>query len=174
MSTFIATSIRYNKKLDRYDITGGENNVFPRPSYDSHWDDKDSVMRDILSGSVDISRCRSILADDIRKALVEVRKRHVEKYGDRQENWPHGWNSICPWSLFMIGNVHISDKRERKEEFLANTKNLVGYDTNCHERKLAEYAVFKENWDEFVEFYQGLLDYFHEYLKKENEKTIYI
>ena len=165
MSYSIATSFQVKNGNK---ITGmcGSNNV--RPFYTSEfcYEDHERFMYDLLSGGLTIDRVRSKIADRTREAMEKVKKMHRERYGEMQERYMYGTKSINPFSLYMIGNVYFSNKQKQKDEFLTNTADLTHVSKKYHTENLVEHAIFKTKWEEYVEFYQMLLNTFFNHIKQ--------
>lgn len=157
MSYTIATSIQLDKD-GNFKGTGGSNNVRPFYTCPFSWEDKERVMYDTLSGSVQIDRIKSKLADRIREALKKVKEKHAEKYGQLQDVYPFGSKSINPFSLYTIGGVYFQHKDGHSAP---NRTDLSFYSEQYREQIKNEQDIIEHNWNEYAAFYKELLtDFF--------------
>lgn len=161
MSSTIVTSIKIDKE-GNFSGNGGANNVRPFYTYPFHWDDKERVMYDILSGCVQIERVKSKLADRIREAIKIVKDKHFEKYGQLQEVYPFSSKSINPFSLYQIGGVYFQNKDGHTAP---REIDYSIYSEQYREQIKNEYDIYAHKWNEYVEFYKELLNIFFNHIK---------
>ncbi len=161
MSHTIATSIKIDKN-GNFSGTGGANNVRPFYTYPFHWDDKEDVMYDILSGCVQIERVKSKTGDKIRGAIKIVKQKHIEKYGQLQESYPYSSKSINPYSIYQIGGTYFSNKRGHKAPAEIDFSNTS---EKYWEEMKTEHRIYTEKWNEYAEFYKELLNIFFNHIK---------
>ena len=156
MSYTIATSIKIDKEVN-FTGRGGANNVIPFYTYPFNWDDKERVMYDILSGSVQIDGIKSKLADSIREAIKKVKAIHSEKYGKLQDVYPYGSKSINPFSLYTIGGIYFQSKdgHDKPSEI-----DYSIYSEQYRDQIKNERDIISHNWNEYATFYKELLNVF--------------
>jgi hypothetical protein len=155
MSYFIANSIKYNQELDRIEVKGGSNNVVPRYNDWTHYENKDGLLRDLISGSIELKSI-SKLAKLCLNSVSKIKILHQQQFGSRQNKYPYPNKSINPYSLFMISNYSYWNK----EKTLINTRDLSYIGKKYHQEKLDEADAMEQVWDEANQFWNDILTIF--------------
>lgn len=165
MSYFIANSIKYNTKLDAIEVQGGDNNVVPRYNSWTHYEKKEYLLSDLISGSIDL-RANCKLAKLCKNSVQKIKILHKQQFGERNENFPHPSKSINPYSLYMITNYSRWDK----EKTLKNSRDLTHTSESYHQVKIDEANAMEQVWDEAIQFWNDILTIFLRDIGLENKK----
>jgi hypothetical protein len=153
MSTFIATTI--SMKNGKITVKGGDSNVVPRPNNWFVYEKKEHLFENLISGTIDITRCKTLFAAKVRKAYREVEQKHAEEFGTGH---PFGH----PFTLYKMQYLKEQTKDgyvKRGKEILEGC-NYIHYAQSYKNDLIENMLITEANWDRLVSFYINIEDKF--------------
>jgi hypothetical protein len=154
MSHFIANLLQYNEKEQKFYVRGGSNNVVPRSNNFTHYEDKEFLLMDLISGCLKLN-CQNSLSTKVKEAVKKITTNWESQFKERNENFG-GCLSINPYSLYSITGYYSNDKEETLKWKFDVSRISEAYKKEC----LQEAEAIKEVWDEGKEFFKEQVNLF--------------
>jgi hypothetical protein len=158
MSYFIANTIKFNSEDNKIYIKGGCNNIVPRYNEWTHYDKKENLLIDLISGSLKLNS-KNTLAKKCKEAITIIESNWHKQFSERNEIFGEHL-PINPYSLFMISQY----KKEYKEKYLKSAFDLSRISENYKERHLREAESIKDVYDEGEKFFNEQIDIFFNHI----------
>ena len=159
MSSFIATVLKFNKDENKFYLRGGSSNVVPRSNNWTHYESKEFLILDLISGCLDL-RCSNKLSIACKEAIAKIEQNWESKFGKRNIEFG-GSLSINPYSLYYISNYSTWNK----EETLKNKYDFLPYISAEYKLTyIEEVKAIEEVWDEAVIFFNSQIQFFFNHI----------
>lgn len=159
MSYFIANLLQFNEKENRFYVRGGSNNVVPRDNSFTHYENKEFLLLDLISGGLQLN-CTNSLSKKAKEAVEKIKRNWQKQFGERNIEFG-GTLSINPYSLYYISKYSTWDK----EETVKNSYDLSYTSEEYKSQKLKEARAIENVWDEAILFFNEQINLFFNEIK---------